>query len=129
MDPVALPPESPDPSFRDQLLLQADALAAGGQEQLAAQLRQATEAWWRAEEEWRARLAGVLRLHHDINNALVGVRGNAQLLMMGPAGDVPGVRDRLEVVIRETGKIQEAAGRLRELKSKLTGPPATDRAA
>jgi len=58
-------------------------------------------------------------VYHDINNALVGVRGNAQLLLMGPAGAVPGARDRLEVVLRESDRIREAAHRLNALKSVL----------
>ena len=64
-------------------------------------------------------MARQLGVHHDINNALVGVRGNAQLLLMGPAGQTPGARDRLEVVLRESDRIREAAHRLNALKSAL----------
>jgi nitrogen-specific signal transduction histidine kinase len=61
-------------------------------------------------------------VHHEINNASVGVRGNAQLMLMQPAGQAPGVRERLEVVLRESGRIQEATVRLGELKGLLGRP-------
>ncbi len=92
-------------------------------------LRAAVEAWRQAQEAWCAHVARTLSLHHDINNALVGVRGNAQLLLMGPAGKQPEIRKRLEVVIRESARIQEAAARIRELKVALDGPDSASRAA
>jgi nitrogen-specific signal transduction histidine kinase len=79
----------------------------------------ALEGWWQEQLGWTGELARQLGVHHDINNALVGVRGNAQLLLMGPAGEVPGARDRLEVVLRESDRIREAAHRLNALKSVL----------
>jgi len=93
--------------------IEAESPAAAGA------LRETLESWWREQLEWNRETAALLSLHHEINNALVGVRGNAQLLMIGPAGKVPGVRERLEVVIRESERIQQAAARLRGLKATL----------
>ena len=76
--------------------------------------------WWQEERDWTGAVARQLTVHHDINNALVGVRGNAQLILMGPAATAPGVRDRLEVVLRESDRIREAAQRLNALKVALT---------
>ena len=107
----------------------AEALAAAGNADGARALRAAVEVWRLAQEDWCARIARTLSLHHEINNALVGVRGNAQLLLMGPAGKQPEIRKRLEVVIRESARIQEAAARIRELKVALGGPDSASRAA
>jgi hypothetical protein len=110
---------NPDAQLRATLLDHAQRLESGAGEVAARDLRAAVARWWEERDAWNARLAGVLRVHHDINNALVGVRGNAQLILMGPAAAVPGVKDRLEVVLRESRRIQEAAGQLRELKAAL----------
>ena len=70
---------------------------------------------------------GALAAHHDIRNALTGVMGNAQLLLMGPAADLPGVRRRLESLTREAERIRDLAetlGRARlELGERLDGRP------
>jgi nitrogen-specific signal transduction histidine kinase len=71
----------------------------------------------------------MLGVHHEINNALVGVRGNAQLLLMDPNVQSPVVREKLEVLLRESGRIRDAAARLRELKAALHGPGTSSRAA
>jgi hypothetical protein len=47
------------------------------------------------------------------------VSGNAQLLLMGPAGQLAGVRERLEVVMRESQRIRDAAVQLRQLRAAL----------
>jgi nitrogen-specific signal transduction histidine kinase len=95
-------------------------LEAGGDGLNAGELRAALEAWVCEHRSWMAELARQLGLHHDINNALVGVRGNVQLLLMGPAAQAPGARDRLEIVLRESDRIREAATRLNALKVALT---------
>jgi nitrogen-specific signal transduction histidine kinase len=124
-----LPPAPPPyEALRARLLALADALAAKSPE-AAAELRAAVEHWWTDQLDWNARIAATLAVHHEINNALVGVRGNAQLVMIGPAGQQPGVRERLEVVIRESERIQQAAARLRGLKSAFGSPDAPSRAA
>jgi signal transduction histidine kinase len=67
----------------------------------------------------RRRMIEALSVNHDINNALVGVFGNAQLLALGPAGSMPGVKERLEVIQREAKRIKDAALRLSEIKHSL----------
>jgi signal transduction histidine kinase len=114
------PPGAPHPVLRAAILDIARRLEAGGQAETACELRAALETWWREQLGWTGELARQLGVHHDINNALVGVRGNAQLLLMGPAAQAPGARDRLEVVLRESDRIRESAQRLNALKSALT---------
>ena len=116
-------------ALRSQFIGHAEALAAAGNAEGARAVRAAVEAWRQAQESWCAQIARALSVHHEINNALVGVRGNAQLLLMGPAGKQPEVRKRLEVVIRESARIQEAAARIRDLKVALNGPDSASRAA
>ena len=95
----------------------------------ARELRRAIEEWWSAQRVWNEHLARMFAIHHEINNALVGIRGNAQLIQRGPAAEHPGVRERLEVVIRESQRIQEAVGALRDAKVALGGPDPASRAA
>jgi len=122
----ALPPWN---ALRTRLDAEIVALERAGHTPAAAVLRETLDAWWKEQQEWNARLMEALGVHHEINNALVGVRGNAQLLLMNPAGQMPGARERLEVMLRESGRIQEAAGRLRELKTSLGGTASQTRAA
>jgi len=67
----------------------------------------------------KRRLLSSLSVNHDINNALVGVVGNAQLLGLGPAAALPGVKERLEVIARESNRIKQATLKLSELKQAL----------
>jgi signal transduction histidine kinase len=127
-DAGALPP-APYRGLRERLAAQADALADAGRADDAAALRAAIEAWWEAQRGWDEQAARVLSAHHEIANALVGVRGHAQLLLMSPAAQQPGVRERLEVVLRESARIQEVAGRIRELKVAFGGSDVPARAA
>lgn len=112
-------PGAPHATLRATVLDVARRLEAAGQVEAAGELCAALESWWEQQLGWTGGLARQLGVYHDINNALVGVRGNAQLLLMGPAGAVPGARDRLEVVLRESDRIREAAHRLNALKSAL----------
>ena len=105
--------------FRERLLAEAGARERAGDRETADLMRTMVEQWWSEQEAWNARVRDVLGLHHEINNALVGVRGNAQLMLMNTSGQLPGVRERLEVVLRESGRIQEASVRLRDLKTVL----------
>jgi hypothetical protein len=66
-----------------------------------------------------ARMFESLSVNHDVNNALVGIFGNAQLLGLGPAAQLPGVTDRLAVITREAERIKQAALRISELKHGL----------
>ena len=114
-----MPAGPPHAALRVRVLAVAQRLEAAGQAGAAGELRDAVEAWWRGEQDWMNGVALQLGVHHDINNALVGVRGNAQLLLMGPAAQVPGTRERLEVMLRESDRIREAAHRLSALKTAL----------
>jgi hypothetical protein len=112
-------PGAPHAALRATVLDVARRLEAAGQVEVSGELCAALENWWQEQLGWTGGLARQLSVYHDINNALVGVRGNAQLLLMGPAGAVPGARDRLEVVLRESDRIRDAAQRLNALKSAL----------
>lgn len=121
-DRIASPslPAPPHAALRDAVRTAVAELEAAGRTGVALRLQEALSEWWQGERDWAGAVAQQLRVHHDINNALVGVRGNAQLLMMGPAATTPGVRDRLEVVLRESDRIREAAQRLNALKIAVT---------
>jgi nitrogen-specific signal transduction histidine kinase len=133
VSPPSTPPASARPApylaLRGRLEALAAELHAAGHAGAAEALREAVTAWWTAQRAWDEETARVLGAHHDIANALVGVRGHAQLLLLAPAGQEPGVRERLEVVLRETGRIQEAAGRIRDLKAAIGEPGVSARAA
>jgi len=121
----------PPPFLRlhEHLAEQVTAIERAGDPRAAAALRALVEAWWFEQEAWNARVRDVLGVHHEINNALVGVRGNTQLMLMDPSGPGPDARERLEVVLRESGRIQEATLRLRDLKGVLGSPvPRSDSA-
>ena len=111
--PVPPPPWN---GLRERLLGRADEIADGDPAG-AAVLRALVEAWWEDQEEWNASLRQELRVHHEINNALVGISGNAQLLLHSPIAQQPATRERLEVVLRESTRIEQAARRLRALKA------------
>jgi nitrogen-specific signal transduction histidine kinase len=123
--PTALP-APPHAALRDAVQAAVAELEAAGQSGLAERLHEAMATWWREERDWTGAVARQLAVHHDINNALVGVRGNAQLILMGPAAATPGVRERLEVVLRESDRIREAAQRLNALKLALMALAAGD---
>ena len=97
----------------------AQGLQARGEDELAQQaLRLAAhvETW---ERDLVGRVTAVLATHHDMNNALTGVLGNAQLVLLGPAAEVPGVKHRLETLLREAERLREATARLRDLRQEL----------
>lgn len=124
--PAPVPPP-PWERLRADLLAWADDLGADGDGSAGAALRATVETWWEEQRRWNDATSSLLSLHHEINNALVGVSGNAQLLLMGPAGQQPGVRERLEVVLRESQRIRDAAVQLRQLRAALgagVGTPA-----
>ena len=115
-------PRPPYERLREQLLEKASARERDGDPEGAAAMRSMVDGWWNEQEQWNTRVRDVLGVHHEINNALVGVRGNAQLMLINMAGQTPAVRERLEVVLRESGRIQEATVRLRELRQVLGSP-------
>jgi hypothetical protein len=116
----AAPRPAPHAALRARLLELAARLDGSGATEAADELRRCVGSWWSEQLGWTTDVARQLGVHHDINNALVGVRGNVQLLLMGPAAQVPGARERLEVVLRESDRIREAAVRLNAVKSALT---------
>lgn len=121
-DLMSMPTEFPSPpwrALRNRLSDHAASLAGTGDVAGAAVLRTLIESWWREQQQWDAAARELLRAHHEINNALVGVSGNAQLLMLGPAGQQSKVKDRLQTVLRESERIERAAQRLYALKSAL----------
>ncbi len=119
---------SPAETLCRDLLEQARSLEASGQLEAARELRARVESFAVEHRRWLGGLQELLSTHHEINNALVGVSGNVQLLLMGPMAQGP-ARERLEVILREAGRIREAALRLRELKLALSGGGASARAA
>ncbi len=123
------PPSPPSVAFRQRLIGIADDLAQAGQEAPAAALRALVESWWAEEVAWMERIGRVLNIHHEINNALVGIRGNTQLLLMAPVAEQPKVRERLEVVLRESTRIKDAAASIRELRLGVAGPGTSAHAA
>ena len=123
----AIPP-APYAALRERLLAVAGSLDQSGHP-AAAELRGVIEAWWSDQRRWDESLSRRLGVHHEINNALVGVRGNTQLLLLSDAAQAAGVRERLEVVIRESGRIRDAAAQLRDLKAALHGSGTDSRAA
>lgn len=124
----SLPP-APHEALKRQLLAIADELQSAGDPARARQMQMLVATWWDELARWEGRLAQVLGVHHEINNALVGVRGNAQLLLMDPTVQSPVIREKLEVLLRESGRIRDAAVRLRELKAAIHGPGSSSRAA
>jgi signal transduction histidine kinase len=117
--PLPAPGAPPWAVLRQRLLERADDLAEHGDPACAAWLRSAVAGWSAEQERWTLELSQVLSAHHDINNALVGISGNAQLLRLGPAGKEPGLRERLDVIVRECDRIKAAAGALREWKASV----------
>jgi signal transduction histidine kinase len=97
----------------------AELLAQSGDETGAERARALAERIGQWESDLRQQFGEVLSVHHEVNNALTGVFGNAQHLIMGPAGQDPSVRKRLESLIHEAERIRDVAGRLRDLRRDL----------
>lgn len=113
--------------LRGELAQLVTELERAGDGRASAALGRVLQAWWDEQAVWDARLQQDLSLHHEVANALVGVRGNVQLMLM--AGAEAPLRERLEVVMRESTRIQDAVIRLRELKARVVPEPAHPRRA
>ena len=117
------PTDGPAPAPGDPALLDLAArLRARGDAEARAWADELESAAFRLSGERDAllrRMFESLSVNHDVNNALVGIFGNAQLLGLGPAAALPGVSDRLAVIVREAERIKQAALRISELKSGL----------
>jgi signal transduction histidine kinase len=98
----------------------ADLLAESGDEIAAKRARAVADRVGAWEMELRRSVSDALSIHHEVNNALTGVFGNAQLLLMGPAGQDPGMRKRLESLIHEAERIRDVAARLQDLRRQLS---------
>jgi signal transduction histidine kinase len=126
-DPLPIPTgfdDLPRPSQTRELIAVAALVRArcggrGRAAELAERIEEAARAPGRGARRAQAPLLASLSVNHDINNALVGVVGNAQLLSLGPAASLPGVKERLEVIAREANRIKLATLRLSELKQAL----------
>ena len=112
-------PAPPWERLRERLLACADELDAAGDPSSAGLLRATLDEWWDEQRRWNDEAVRTLSLHHEINNALVGVSGNVQILLMGQAGQQANVRERLEVVLRESQRISAAAAHLLRLRTAL----------
>lgn len=121
------PQDGPAPGPGDPALLAlAGRLRARGDAESTAWAAELEAAALRLGEDRDAlvrRIFTSLAVNHDMNNALVGIFGNAQLLGLGPAGQLPGVADRLAVITREANRIKQAALRISELKHGLAHEP------
>ena len=127
MNTTPLPNSAPDELPRPGLDAELEAIAAllrtrvgdAGAAELADRVEQAGLRLAGETDSLKRRLLSSLSVNHDINNALVGVVGNAQLLGLGPAAALPGVKERLEVIARESNRIKQATLKLSELKQEL----------
>jgi signal transduction histidine kinase len=118
--PLGTHPGSPPwESLRERLLERVEGMRASGDESGAAVLRALVETWWGEQQRWTEALREALRANHEINNALVGVSGNAQLLLLSPTGQQPAVRERLQIILREAGRVERAARELQETRARL----------
>jgi signal transduction histidine kinase len=127
MNPTPLPNSAPDDLPRPGIDAELEAIAAilrtragdAGANELAERVEQAGLRLAGETDSLKRRLLSSLSVNHDINNALVGVVGNAQLLGLGPAAALPGVKERLEVIARESNRIKQATLKLSELKQAI----------
>ena len=97
----------------------ADWLANGGQPEAAERVRALADRLVEWEAQVTRQASEALAVHHDIRNALTGVLGNAQLVLMGPGADVPGVRRRLESLVHEAERIKNITDRLHQARAEL----------
>jgi len=121
--PDGLLPPAPWTGLRTALLAHADEHDRAGDELGAARVRALVGSWWEEQNAWSGRVVDTLRVHHEVNNALVGVSGNVQLLLLAPVGSEPVVRERLETVLREARRIEGLVARLRALRVAIEPGP------
>jgi signal transduction histidine kinase len=127
MSTTPFPNSAPDELPRPGMDAELEAIAAllrtragdSGAAELADRVEQAGHRLSDETDALKRRLLASLSVNHDINNALVGVVGNAQLLGLGPAAALPGVKERLDVIARESNRIKQATLKLSELKQAL----------
>ena len=64
----------------------------------------------------------VLTLHHEVNNPLAAIVGNAQLLNEGADALPEPVREKLRIIERESVRIKQMLARLRQVTNLATTP-------
>ena len=94
-------------------------LEEGGQPEAAERVRVLADHLIEWEAQVTRQATEALAVHHDIRNALTGVLGNAQLVLMGPGAEVPGVRRRLESLVHEAERIKDITDRLHQARAGL----------
>jgi len=94
-------------------------LEEGGQPEAAERVRVLADHLIEWEVQVTRQATEALAVHHDIRNALTGVLGNAQLVLMGPGAEVPGVRRRLESLVHEAERIKDITDRLHQARAGL----------
>lgn len=127
MSTTPFPNSAPDELPRPGMDAELEAIAAllrtragdSGAAELADRVEQAGQRLSDETDALKRLFLSSLSVNHDINNALVGVVGNAQLLGLGPAAALPGVKERLDVIARESNRIKQATLKLSELKQAL----------
>ena len=116
MTRAATPASHATSEVRARLLEIAARLRRDGAALAASELRELAEARWEpapaASFTTPAPHAASAEALHEIHNALVGIRGHVHLLLLGPAGEESRLRNGLEVILRESARIEKAAPRL-----------------
>jgi signal transduction histidine kinase len=118
-NPEEFPPATRDAELTELIALLRERAGDASALELAERLDAAATRLAEDSDSLKRRLLASLSVNHDINNALVGVVGNAQLLGLGPAAALPGVKERLEVIARESNRIKQATMKLSEMKQAL----------
>ena len=118
-NPEELPRATRDAELEALIALLRERTGDAPARELAERLEAAADRLAEDLDSLKRLLLASLSVNHDINNALVGVVGNAQLLGLGPAAALPGVKERLEVITRESNRIKQATMKLSELKQAL----------
>jgi signal transduction histidine kinase len=114
---------APTPSRpSDEAAELASWLDSNGQPEAAERVRVLADHLIEWEAEVTRQASEALAVHHDIRNALTGVLGNAQLVLMGPGAEVPGVRRRLESLVHEAERIKDITDRLHQARAGLLAP-------
>ena len=62
----------------------------------------------------------VASVNHEINNPLMIISGNAQFLEMSMEGYPADMRERVQTIIEETGRISEITRKLREIRNPVS---------
>ncbi|HKA24409.1 MAG TPA: histidine kinase dimerization/phospho-acceptor domain-containing protein [Candidatus Eisenbacteria bacterium] len=111
--------ESPTSRPSDEAAEIVKWLEGRGEHEAAGRVRALADRLGEWEAQVTRQVVDTLAVHHDIRNALTGVLGNAQLVLMGPGAEVPGVRRRLESLVHEAERIKDITDRLHQARAGL----------